>query len=600
LTDLQTQAPLTDDSELDGIIEDWLARFAELLANPAESDASHVFTAEGNWRDLLAATWDIRSAIGLEDIQRFVREHIVNTEFSNFAIEYRRQPKLVDFLLSPGTPAIQAYFGFESPEFTASGLVLLVQVESGEWRAGNLVTNMRELKGIPDNTTTWANAGDDEWVKAEKGRLNWTETRDPARALPKQPTVLIVGGGQSGLMLAARLERYGIDYAVVEQHARLGDSWRKRYNNLHTHTVSWGDQFTYLPFPPSWPLSMSKDKLANWIEHYAEALDLDVWTSTSLVGGSFDDSTGRWQIALRRSSGEVEKISPKHVVYATGNQGRPFVPEFPGADEFTGEIVHSSVFGSGHSRAGKRVVVVGSGASGHGIAQDLWEQDAAEVTMVQRSSTFVISYSKTLPVMFGRNYDVDVDVEDADLSFLALPHPVGATFSTQVAPALAELDRDLLDGLNAAGFKTNLIGFSVLAFGPTSSGYYINQGASELIVEGKIKVKNGEVSGFDRDGVLFADGTRMDADSVVLSTGYGNMRDVVRDTLGDDVADRLYTDAWVMDDSRGGEHGLFWRDSGVEQLWFMGASFQDARIYGNLLAMRITAIEKGIRNDPKY
>jgi putative flavoprotein involved in K+ transport len=595
----QLEETILDQTTMLEIIEDWIERFRNLIEHPEVAEAQTVFLDNGNWRDLLALTWDIRSAIGIEDIQRMVRENLVNRGFEEFSVQFRRPPEVVDYLLEPGRESIEAYLAFENQYFKATALVRLVE-EGGEWLAGNLCTNMAELKNFPDNATTWANAADRDWTQAIKGRPTWEDGRDPNRKLPKEPTVLIIGGSQSGLNLAARLDRYGVDYVVIEQHKRLGDSWRKRYNNLKTHTVSFGDQFAYLPFPANWPLSMSAQKLAAWIESYAHILDLNVWTNTAFEGGEFDQSTNRWNAVIRTSSGSTEIIRPKHLVYAVGNQGRPFVPDFPGMDKFTGEIVHSSEYGSGHTRAGKRVVVVGSGASGHGIAQDLWEQGAAEVTMVQRSSTMVISYDKTLPVMFGRNYDVDTHIDDADLKFLSLPHPVSADFSATVAPALAELDRELLDGLNAAGFHTNLIGFGVLAFGPTSSGYYINQGASDLIVAGEIKVKHGEVVAFDENHVIFRDGSRMEADSVVLSTGYGQMRDAVRESLGDDIADRLEGDAWVMDHSRGGEHGLFWRNSGVPQLWFMGASFQDARIYGNHLAMRIKAIEAGISCDPMY
>lgn len=150
----------------------------------------------------------------------------------------------------------------------------------------------------------------------------------------------------------------------------------------------------YLPFPKNWPQFTPKDKLGDWFEAYASIMELNVWTKTTLANASFDDVKAQWTVDLIRD-GKQRTIRPKHVVFATGHAGEPKVPSFPGQSDFEGQVYH----GSEHREAaktdckGKKVIVVGTGNSGHDIAEDFYE-NGADVTMLQRSGTYVMSLDK--------------------------------------------------------------------------------------------------------------------------------------------------------------------------------------------------------------
>ncbi|RYG95334.1 MAG: NAD(P)/FAD-dependent oxidoreductase, partial [Alphaproteobacteria bacterium] len=171
-----------------------------------------------------------------------------------------------------------------------------------------------------------------------------------------------------------------------------------RHYNLITHTASFVDA---LPNPASWPFSAPKDKVASWCEFYAGALDLNIWTETSFVDGDFDEDLKQWAVHVQRTSGEVQTLTPRHLVFTTGLLSLPKIPNSKGVDDFGGKIVHSSRYQKGDKYLGKRVVVVGSGASEHDIAQDLWEHGIEDVTMVQRSSTYIMSFQRAVPTAYA-------------------------------------------------------------------------------------------------------------------------------------------------------------------------------------------------------
>lgn len=214
-----------------------------------------------------------------------------------------------------------------------------------------------------------------------------------------------------------------MDALVVERNPRVGDNWRNRYHSLTLHNELWANSLPYLPYPPNWPTFLPKDKLAGWLEYYAEAMELNVWTATELAGAEYDEAAGAWTARLRRADGETRTVRAPHLVLATGSvSGLPHVPQLRGLDGFAGEVVHSSRFPGGAACAGKRAVVVGTGNSGHDVAQDLHASGAAEVTTVQRSATCVVSLVPSGVMVYA--FDAEGPVEDMDLVFASVPYPV--------------------------------------------------------------------------------------------------------------------------------------------------------------------------------
>jgi len=209
----------------------------------------------------------------------------------------------------------------------------------------------------------------------------------------------------------------------------------------------------------------------------------------------------------------------------------------------------------------------------------------------------VISASKGLFMLHEGMYDeTGPPIEAADIAGQSLPIPAQFTLNVGLTEKIKEAEKESLDGLVKAGFK--------LDFGDDKSGiyrkyitrgggYYIDIGASQLIIDGKIKVQqspNG-ISHFEPNALVLADGTKLEADIVVLATGYDNMRTSARKVFGDEIANRC-KDVWDLDEE--GEVNAMWRPSGHPNFWFMGGSLALCRTYSRFVALQIMAIEKGL------
>ncbi|KAL8670751.1 MAG: hypothetical protein Q9168_004730 [Polycauliona sp. 1 TL-2023] len=344
-----------------------------------------------------------------------------------------------------------------------------------------------------------------------------------------------------------------------------------------------------------------KDKLAEWFETYAKALELNVWTKTSIVSSSWDEGKRQWSLTLNRlidGRSETRTLHPRHVIQATGHSGEPYFPShIKGLESFKGDrLVHSSQFtGPQPDAKGKKAVIVGCCNSGHDIAQD-YHEHGYDVTMVQRSSTLVVSCENLIDVDMKGVYSEDgPPIEDADMLSMSTPNAVGARLKMDNTKEINRRDAPLLRALQAAGFA--------LDNGPDSAGlftkylhrgggYYIDVGASQLIADGRIRIKQGqEIERVNPHSLTFADGSELEADEVVFATGYQNMRETARKIFGDELADRV-KDVWGFDDE--GETRTMWRRTGHPGFWFFGGNLALCRFYSRLLALQIKALEVGL------
>jgi len=578
------------------VAREWLTEFACALEARDIDAVDRFFLADGYWRDLLALTWDLRTLHGPARIREVLEERLEQERLFGFTLTEGKAVVLQE--PDPSMKWIEAFFDFETNVAHGRGVLRLLPDQSGGWRAWNLLTAMQELKGHEMSRFERRPVGHSH-DSHEETRENWLDRRTKAREfIDAEPQVLVVGAGQGGLSVAASLGLLGVDTLVIEKNTRVGDNWRNRYHSLVLHDPVWADHLPYLPFPDSWPIYTPKDKLGDWFEHYAAAMELNVWTSTELLDSAYDEDSGRWAVRVRRGEDTERTLHPAHVILATGALGEPNVPHFDGIEDFQGAVHHSSVHTGGEDWSGRRAVVVGACNSGHDIAQDFYEL-GADTTIVQRSSTYVMTQKNGIPVLFGAlYYEGGPSVEDADLLNAAYPLPVVIEFAKAQTVAIGEMDRELLEGLEQAGFKldTGIDGGGLMSKAlRRGGGYYIDVGASQLIADGKIKVKNAAIDRFTETGLRFADGSELEADIVVLATGYVNMRETARRLFGDEVGDRV-KDVWDMDEE--GEINTLWRDSGHPGFWFMGGPLVMARIFSRYLALQIKAIEEGLLAHP--
>lgn len=578
-------------SEVTAAFRGWLDAFAEAMESADTAAVVGLVDADCWWRDLLALSWDLGTYHGPERISGLLDDHLKGAAISDVALVTEFGPR---FVPEPGGGgSIEGFFTFQTPVGWCRGAARLREVD-GTWTAWTVMTGMEDLKGHERALGARRPTGPRHEVGATTQR-NWKDQRQAAVAYrDREPDVVILGAGQGGLALAANLRLMGVDALVLEKSERVGDGWRKRYHSLVLHDPVWADHLPYLPFPQSWPIYSAKDKIADWFEFYAQAMELNVWCSADMTAASYDEVSRRWTLTVQTPEGE-RTLAPRDVVLATGAAGEPYVPSVPGRDLFAGTVYHSSKHGAGGDWAGKKAVVVGACNSGHDIAQDLHEA-GADVTLVQRSSTHIISQEHGLPAIFGANFtESGPPTEYADLLASAFPWPLVLESAKQGVKDTAEKDAALLASLEAVGFQLNdgpdgtgLMGFALAKGG----GYYIDVGASGLIASGQIRLAQGSgLAEFTETGIRLVDGRELDADLVVLATGYSNMRETARRLFGDRVADKL---PLVLGIGADGEIGGLYRRTGQDGFWYMGGPLAWVRVYSKHLALQIAADQAGI------
>ena len=569
----------------------WLEAFDGALAQADASAAAALFVPEGHWRDLVALTWNIETHSGRQAIEAMLRRTLCSAKPRGFRLAPgRTPPRRVD---RAGTEVVEAIFDFETASGACNGVARLVpdRWAPGMVRAWIIVTALDSLRGHEERTAMRRPSGDE--YSREFGGDNWQDKRDKARAhADHDPAVIVVGAGQAGLSIAARLGQLGVDTLVIDREARIGDNWRRRYHSLTLHNEVHVNHLPYLPFPDSWPVFIPKDKLANWFEAYVEAMELNCWTGTGLAGGGWDDAARQWNVTLRRADGSERVMRPRHLVFATGVSAIPQIPKLPGVEQFAGTVMHSGAYTEGAAWKGRKALVLGTGNSGHDVAQDL-HASGADVTLIQHSPTYVVGIREAQRVY--ALYSEGLPLDDCDLLTTAMPYPV-LRRAYQLATAISrEADKPLLDALASRGFRLtygdDATGFQMMYL-RRGGGYYFNVGCSDLIIDGRIGLlQYHRIERLVPGGVELRDGHLVPADLLVLATGYQNQQEVVRATLGDAVAGRAGP-AWNFDE--GGELRNMWKPTAQPGLWFTGGSLAQCRIFSKYLALQIKAREAGL------
>jgi putative flavoprotein involved in K+ transport len=571
----------------------WLAAFNAALESGKVAAVGALFLSDGHWRDVLAFTWHLKTMNGRAAIEATLTRTLVDVRPGGFRLATGRTPPRL--VRRAGTQAIEALIDFETARGSGVGVVRLVPdpAQPSRMLAWILLTSLDRLKGHPERFGP--SRPDDIRRSREFGGANWLDRLQAQRAYAdRDPAVLVIGGGQAGLAAAARLHHLGVDTLIIDRFERIGDNWRTRYHSLTLHNEVHVNHLPYMPFPPTWPVFIPKDKLANWFEAYVESLELNYWAGTELVAGSYDDKAGHWTVTLRRKDGSERVMHPRHLVFGTGVSSIPIIPEVPGLSSFKGTVMHSGAFTDGKAWKGKKAFVLGTGNSAHDVAQDL-QASGAEVTLVQRSPTYIVSLLEAQRVY--AIYAEGIPTDDCDVLATSFPYPV-LKRSYQLSTAeMRAADKDLLDGLAARGFRLYFgeddTGFQLMYL-QRGGGYYFNVGCSDLVVDGRVGLMQyDDMDGFVADGVRLRDGRVAPADLVVLATGYKNQQDVVRLFLGDAVADRIGP-VWGIDS--GGELCNMWKRTAQPGLWFTAGSLAQCRIYSKVLALQIKACEEGLLN----
>src|SRR5262245_41479652 len=511
------------------LVAQWLGQLDVALQSESRASVASLFAGDGHWRDLLAFTWHITPRQGAENIAALMVAKQASARARGFAIaEGRTPPRRVT---RAGFDVIESIFRFETEVGHGYGVVRLLASEPA--KAFQLMTGLHELKGHEEKIGKRRPIG--EAYSRNFGGTNWKDQRIASQAYTdREPAVLIAGGGQAGLSLAARLGRIGVDALVVDRFERVGDCWRKRYHSLALHNSTEFNHLPYMPFPPTWPRYLPKDMVADWFEAYAWAMEINFWTSAELVSGTYDESAGRWNAVVRHTDGTERTLHPRHLVFANGLVGSPHVPELPGLEGFKGDVLHTTEFTNGADWKGKKALVIGTGTSGHDVAQDL-HANGCGTTIVQRGSTMVLSIDPSAKLVYGVYQGIPI--EDGDLFVSTNTKPIVKKNLQLLTARMVEFDRNTIDGLIARGFK-----FDDGEDGAGHQwkvrtrygGYYLDAGCSQLIIDGEIGLlQYDQIERFVAGGALLKSGTIKPADLIVLAIGFVPQEAVVAKILGD-------------------------------------------------------------------
>ncbi|KAK4495435.1 hypothetical protein PRZ48_013766 [Zasmidium cellare] len=577
-----TLHPNTNNKDIDptNIVTQWLCSLNTHLQNATTSSATDLFLPSSlpYWRDILALSWDWSTKNSSEDIlsllssstQGFCDLEVVKTG--------ALQPALVDL---EGAVWIQSGFTFLNKFGSGRGLLRLVNEEDGAWRAWTVFTQLEGLHEAKEN----GNAV-------------------PSRDEKDEYQVLVIGAGQSGLAIGAHLKHQGLKYLIVDQNARIGDSWRARYESITSHTPTYSDHCPFLPYPEDYPQWLGRDRIADWQEHYAKLLDLNIelGTRAEVIGYDHHGATSRsYTLHLHGPDGKIRLVRAKHLILAAGMfSTKPILPSFPGQEDFKGSLYHTISHKSAtkirniHS---KNVICIGTGTSSHDIAQDFVLAGAKSVTMLQRSPIITVTRESYVATQMGLWNTPGIATEEADILGNSFPFPIVRALNIPATKKMNEMDAHLLEPMKKQGYRvlenSGLVDQQFLKAGC----FYIDQGACEMIADGRIKIVDSSsgIQTFTETGLILNDGRQLEADIVILGTGFERMGEVVRGIMGGAVAEKV-GDIGHLDEEA--ERIGWWRPTGVPGLWYMTGSFFWTRTFSSVLALQIAAVERGL--NPGY
>ncbi|WP_326618245.1 NAD(P)/FAD-dependent oxidoreductase [Streptomyces anulatus] len=308
--------------------------------------------------------------------------------------------------------------------------------------------------------------------------------------------VYVIGGGPGGLAVAASLRARGVRAVVLEKSDRVGASWRGHYDRLHLHTTRRWSALPGLRMPRRFGRWVGRDDVVRYLEKYTEHHGLEVVTGVEVTRiDRAPDGSGDWQ--LTATGGRV--LRGRAVVVATGFNHTPRIPDWPGRDTFTGELLHAARYRAPAPYADRDVLVVGIGNTGAEIAADLAEGGASRVRIAVRTVPHIVRRStagwpaqatgilvRRLPVrLVDRAGAVMCRIAVPDLAAQGLPRPDTGLYSRVRQGAIPVQDVGLIDAVRTG------------AVTPVAA-----------------------VASFDKDTVVLADGTRLTPDAVIVATGY--------------------------------------------------------------------------------
>ncbi|KAL8278187.1 hypothetical protein RQP46_009360 [Phenoliferia psychrophenolica] len=383
------------------IAEHWLERFNKAITSGSVPEVLNLIYQDGWWRDVGFLTWDIRSLRGSKEIGTLLSERLVDAKISNVRLIAGVPPVLET--MGDDLVLVAIHYEFDCGIGTGSGFARLCASLAKEgqplvpecWQAWTVSTTLDSLRDVPEKVGGNVDVTSKLCDPLGKARTYQQQLEDEQECVYEEPVVVIVGAGHVGLTQAARLGTLGVKTLVIEKNSKSD------YIHRLTH---------------------SRDRT----------------------------------ISVKRPGGIRRVLHPSYLIIATGITGStPAVPTLPGLDKYKGEVCHSSTFRIGDNWSGKKCLIIGAATSAHDIAWELHE-NKCEVTVLQRSSTMIMSVDKGVPLAYGNYVAGKSSIEECDReSWLATPFPVAYELAPRLFSAIKQVDQDILAGLKKVGFQLN-------------------------------------------------------------------------------------------------------------------------------------------------
>ncbi|KAJ9315623.1 hypothetical protein DTO271D3_4196 [Paecilomyces variotii] len=575
---------------------------AAMVKNDSKELRDCFFPSQAYWKDVLALTYHLRTFTTVEAI---VPAFLETKDLRGIDGEI----KLVEAHLIPASLQFidcRVNFRTKSPAASCSGRLLLLPIKREEtqeieWKIWILSTVLENLDLHPENESLL------QLPSRDLQGLEYIET-----------DVFIIGGGNSAAALAARLKALGVESIMADRNGEPGDNWARRYDSMRFHVPTSFCEMPYMSYQkgPDTPHLLTRNELAEHLRRYIDSYNLNIITSAEIQSTQYNQLTKQWTVQLQTPSGKYTVIC-KHLVQATGIASqKPYIPELDNSNPYEGINIHSNEYQNAsklREQGAKSVLVIGSANTAFDVLRDC-HLAGLKATMIARSRTYIVPVEYVCDKNSLGFYDFGVDA--ADRFFLTLPIAVESQFARDLFAMFASKEPNRYDALAKAGFPVidsrDPGSFLMHHLVERAGGHYMDVGDTKLIAEGKANVKAGvEPVAYTKTGLLFSDGSTVDADAIIWCTGFAD-RDArstaaqilgggnsvhEKDLLGPhEIAARL--DATWGIDSEGEIRGMWKRHLRIDNYWIMGGYTQQHRWHSRTLALQIKAALEGVLPPP--
>jgi cation diffusion facilitator CzcD-associated flavoprotein CzcO len=336
--------------------------------------------------------------------------------------------------------------------------------------------------------------------------------------------VLIIGAGISGIGAAYRIHEKnpGLSYTVLERRERIGGTWDLfRYPGIRSDSDIFTLSFPYEPWTRPENVADGHDIRAYLTETARKnGIDEHIRFNTRVISADWDSATDTWTVQTEQD-GRPKAYRGRFLFFGTGyyNYDEPYVPEFPGIENFTGEAVHPQFWPESLDYAGKRVVVIGSGATAVSMIPSLTEK-AGHVTMLQRSPSYLLSVPRINPVVQAIRNMLPRRAAQAVVRLYNIVVTVLVYVVSRKAPRVTKrLLRVMATTRLPGGYPVDV------HFKPRYNPWdqrmclILDGDFYNVIGEGRAEVVTDHIDHFDAEGIVLKSGERIDADVIITATG---------------------------------------------------------------------------------